>query len=224
MLLIKKIVPMLCMSLFLTACSKFEPIKSDIPSSTTEKTISSEYLSKTKTEYCALCNQAGNTLLPLYAGQNNLGIICINTFDISPISINRYDDYRNLIEEPAKSTSMNHNSFGEGRMVTSISPNTDRGYANVQISFTDDRHINPKSVESLLCQNCLNTILSQVWDTPYGIGIINFETFEVKLFEENVSGFSFGDYYIHIDQRENNDDSESTELNLLVFYCPERYK
>lgn len=224
MLLIKKIVPMLCMSLFLTACSKFEPIKSDIPSSTTEKTISSEYLSKTKTEDCALCNQAGNTLLPLYAGQNNLGIICINTFDISPISINRYDDYRNLIEEPAKSTSMNHNSFGEGRMVTSISPNTDRGYANVHVSFTDDRRINSKNVESLLCQNFLNTILSQTWDTPYGIGIINFETLEVKLFEESVSGFSFGDYYIHIDQRENNDDSESTELNLLVFYCPERYK
>ncbi len=222
--MIKKIVPMLCMSLFLTACSKFEPIKSDIPSSTTEKTISSEYLSKTKTEDCALCNQAGSTLLPIYAGQNNLGIICINTFDISPISINRYDDYGNLIEEPAKSTSMNHNSFGERRMVTSISPNTDRGYANVQISFTDDRHINPKSVEALLCQNCLNTILSQVWDTPYGIGIINFETFEVKLFEENVSGFSFDDYYIHVDHRENNDDSESTELNLLVFYCPERYK
>ena len=210
----KSIFILLCVALFLTSCSDSEPLKSNIPSTTTEGTIKFEYRSKIKPKDCALCNQAGNTLLPIYAGQNNLGIICINTFDISPISINRYDDYGNLIEEPAKSTSMNHNSFGERRMVTSISPNTDRGYANVQISFTDDRHINPKSVESLLCQNCLNTILSQVWDTPYGIGIINFETFEVKLFEENVSGFSFDDYYIHVDHRENNGEYPKVCVNL----------
>lgn len=220
----KTIFLLLCTAFLLTGCTKSEPIKSNIPPTATEKTTKLEYTSKNKTEDCALCSQVGNTLLPIYVGQNNLGIICINTFDLSPISINRYDDYGNLIEESAKSTSMNHNSFGEGRMVTSISPNTDRGYANIQVSFTDDRRINSKNVESLLCQNCLNTILSQTWDTPYGIGIINFETLEVKLFEESVSGFSFGDYYIHADHRENNDDSESTELNLLVFYCPERYK
>ena len=28
---------------------------------------------------CALCDKAGKTLLPLYDGQKNLGIICINT-------------------------------------------------------------------------------------------------------------------------------------------------
>ena len=34
--------------------------------------------------------------------KKNLGIICINTFDISPIEINRYDDFGNLIEKPSE--------------------------------------------------------------------------------------------------------------------------
>lgn len=135
---------MLCTALFLTACSHSEPAKSDIPSTAMKETVKLEYTSKIKTEDCALCNQAGNTLLPIYAGQNNLGIICINTFDMSPISINRYDDYGNLIEEPSKSTSMNHDNFGEGRMTTSITPNTDRGYANIHVSFSNDKDIDSK--------------------------------------------------------------------------------
>ena len=53
------------------------------------------YTSKITKEDCFLCSKAGKTLLPAYAGQNNVGIICINTFDMSPVTINRYDDHGN---------------------------------------------------------------------------------------------------------------------------------
>lgn len=182
------------------------------------------YTSTIKKEECALCSKGGKTLLPAYAGQNNLGIICINTFDLSPVTINRYDDFGNLIEEPAGYMSMNHNGFGEDGMSTSVSAHSDRGYADVNVSFKNDKQVNLDSVASLLCQDCLTAIMEDAWEEPYGVGVINFETLEVRLFEESITGFTFGDYYIDIDRRENKDDSECIELDLLIFYCPPRYE
>ena len=66
--------------------------------------------------------------------------------------------------------------------------------------------------------------MEESWEEPYPVGVINFETLEVRLFEENITGFTFGDYYIDIDRRENKDDSERIELDLLIFYCPPRYE
>ncbi len=222
----KKLIPfLLCIMLVLSGCANAKPQStSNNQSYVDDEKEEIIYTSKIQKSECALCNKGGKTLLPAYAGQNNVGIICINTFDISPVSINRYDDFGNLIEEPAGHMTMNHNSFGEGRMSTSTSAVYDRGYANVDVSFTDDKTVDKDSVEKLLCQDCLTTIMDDAWDEPYGIGVINFETLEVKLFEENVTAFSFGDYYIDIDRRENTDETERTELDLLIFYCPERYK
>lgn len=66
--------------------------------------------------------------------------------------------------------------------------------------------------------------MDEAWDTPYCVGVINLETLEVRLFEENITAFSFGDYYIDIDRRENKNEPDSIELDLLIFYCPPRYE
>lgn len=182
------------------------------------------YCSTVNDGECALCDKAGKTLLPLYDGQTNLGIICINTMDLSPIEINRYNDYGELIEEKAGYSSRTTNSFGEGGMITSVSANPDRAYAHVHVGFTEDDCVDKESIESLLCQNCITAIMDEAWDEPYGVGVINFETLEVRLFEENISGFTFGDYYLDIDRREKKDDSDWTELDMVIFYCPPRYE
>lgn len=211
-----------CIVLVLSGCSNTQTQNSE--SNVADEKEETVYTSKIPKSECALCSKGGKTLLPAYAGQNNVGIICINTFDISPVTINRYDDFGNLSEESAGYMSMTHNSFGEGKMFTGVSANPDRGYANVDVSFTADKTVDKDSVEKLLCQDCLTTIMEEAWEEPYGIGVINFETLEVKLFEENVTAFSFGDYYIDIDRRENKDEPEKIELDLLIFYCPVRYE
>ena len=221
----KRIALLLCIVLVLVACSSAKANDTGLqPSYVEDEKEEISYTSKIKKEECALCSQAGKTLLPAYAGQTNVGIICINTFDMSPVTINRYDDYGNLIEEKAGHSSMTINGFGEDEMSTSVSVHPDRGYANVDVDFTKDNEVDKDCVESLLCQECLNTIMEDTWEEPYGVGVINFETLEVRLFEENITAFTFGDYYIDIDRRENKDDSERTELDLLIFYCPPRYK
>ena len=59
--------------------------------------------------------------------------------------------------------------------------------------------------------------MEDTWEEPYGVGVINFETLEVRLFEKNITAFTFGDYYIDVDRRDNKDNSEWTELDLLIF-------
>ena len=216
---------LLCTILILSGCANTKSSVSDnSPSFVDDEKEKVAYTSKIEKHECALCSKGGKTLLPAYAGQNNVGIICINTFDISPVSINRYDDYGTLIEEPAGHMTMNHNSFGENRMRTSTTTHPDRGYADVDVSFSDDKTVDQKAIEKLLCQDCLTTIMEDAWEEPYGVGIINFETLEVRLFEENITAFSFGDYYIDIDRRENKEDPKRMELDLMIFYCPPRYE
>ncbi len=221
----KLIFYLLCTMIILPGCAKTEAATSSTSDSyVVEEKEEVIYTSKIKKEECALCSKAGNTLLPIYDGQNNLGIICINTFDMSPVSINRYDDYGKLIEEPAGSMSMTHNSFGEGGMFTGVSAFSERGYANVDVSFSKDKAIEKNSVEKLLCQDCLSAVMEETWNTPYGVGLINFETLEIRLFEESITGFSFGDYYIDIDRQGDEENEEQIDLDLLIFYCPPRYE
>lgn len=216
---------MLCLLFILTSCANEKTVDT-APQTLHQEEEKEEviYTSQIEKENCYLCNKQGKTLLPIYAGQKNLGIISINSFDMSPVTINRYDDHGNLIEEKAGHMSMTHNSFGEGAITTSVSAHPDRGYADAHVGFTKDAVIDKKSVESMFCQECLTEIMEEAWDEPYGVGVINFETLEVRLFEENITGFTFGDYYIDIDHRENKDNSEWTELDLLIFYCPPRYE
>ena len=222
----KFITVLLCILLTLTGCSAISSDAETEPSLVIENSEDKEieYTSKIKKEDCALCGKQEGSQLPIYKGQNNLGIICINTFDLSPIQINRYDDYGNYIQEEAGYTSVTHNSFGENSMTTSVSPNSDRGYADAYVSFSKDEQVDKDAVENLLCSDCLNAIFDETWGEPYGVGVINFETLEVRLFEPNVTAFTFGDYYIDIDRREKKDEADQTELDLLIFYCPPRYK
>lgn len=71
------------------------------------------YSSATSTEDCYLCGGGIENLVPSYWGQNNIALISLNTFEIIPLEINRYDrlDGR-LIEEYAGTV-----SFGGGGSV-----------------------------------------------------------------------------------------------------------
>ena len=66
----------------------------------------SRYHSDTLPEDCFFCGDGEKTFPFLYQGQKNLGIINLNTLELSPIIINQYDDFGKQIEE-AVSNAMN---------------------------------------------------------------------------------------------------------------------
>lgn len=86
--------------------------------------------------------------------------------------------------------------------------------------------MNIDEAADFLCTECLNQTLEECWnDDPFGMGVINFETEEIRLLERNITAFMFDDFYVSCDLRTSDDsDGDSHQMDLLIFYCPERYQ
>ena len=179
------------------------------------------YFSSTSAADCYLCGGGIESLIPEYWGQNNVALISLNTFDIKPIEINRYDN-GHLIEEYAGVISFGGGGSVNGGFSAHLMLEYDRGYATGSLNFRDDEILDAGKAASFLCSDCLNGIIPKETGQCFGVGAIDLATKEVRLFEEKITAFTFGDYYITCDGR-NRDGSEWREIDLLVFYCPERY-
>ncbi|WP_314723443.1 hypothetical protein [Enterocloster bolteae] len=183
-----------------------------------------KYISDTLPEDCCLCGEGKGTLLPFYWGQDNVGIISLNTFTLLSVETNRYSDQGKRIEEPAQHSESHMLNSGDGGYTAFISENPDRGYASGSLYFGNDEVLDLEKSAAFLCTQCLNRILDESWDDdPYGVGIVNFNTREIRLLEKNVTAFIFDDFYISCDLRNRGEDKKP-EMDLLIFYCPERYK
>ncbi len=97
---------------------------------------------------------------------------------------------------------------------------------NATIYFENDKELNIDKAADFLCTECLNQTLEECWnDDPFGMGVINFETEEIRLLERNITAFTFDDFYVSCDLRTSDDSGgDSHQMDLLIFYCPERYQ
>ena len=185
--------------------------------------VKTSYSSNTSTEDCYLCGGGTENLIPSYWGQNNIALISLNTFEIKPLEINRYDriDGR-LIEEYAGTVSFGGSGSKDGGFAASLLLNYDRGYATGHMDFYDDEVLDVSKAAGFLCEECLNKILPSQIDRYFGAGAINLATKEVRVFEEHLRGFGLGDFYIDCNLQDRDDDTH--RINLLIFYCPIRYE
>lgn len=194
----------------------------------TEKTEAPEAVkqySNLPAEDCQLCGHGKGTLLPAYRGQDNVGIISLNTFILTPIEINPYDDNGNPSIRPSRGSSTHIRSNGEDGYSSCTSENQWRGYAHGTITFKKDKFLDIEKAAAFLCNDCFCDIMEECWgDEPYGVGIIDFKTGEIRLLEEIITAFTFNDYYIDCDLRERWEEASSDEMDLLIFHCPERYE
>lgn len=182
-----------------------------------------KYLSETLPEDCKLCGNGEGTLIPVYRGQDNLGIISVNTFDIAYIQINRYDDFGRIIKKADSNNGMRISIMGENGFMSTVSADSNRGYASVDITMNQDKVLDMEKAAGNLCTACLNLVMESSCAEPYGLGVINFKTGEVILLGEGTMKFLIGDFYVICEpQPENGEDI--SEITLDVFYCPERYK
>lgn len=180
------------------------------------------YSSKTSKGDCYLCGGSIEDLIPSYCGQNNIALISLNTFEIRPIEINRYDktDGR-LIEEYIGAVSCfvesNDNGFS-----ASLMQDSDRGYATGCVYFHSDEVLDTNKAADYLCEDCLNEILPSQIDRCFGVGAINLATREIRIFEEHLSAFTLGDFYFACDLQGQGE--ETHWMDFLTFYCPIRYE
>ncbi len=181
------------------------------------------YHSDTPSEDCCLCSGNMETMVPLYWGQDNVALISLNTFEVMPVEINRYDWLDgHLIEEATGVASFEAVKSPEGGFSANFLVEYDRGFATGSLDCLNDERVDAEKAASFLCEDCLNQILPQKLEPCFGVGILNLKTKEIKLLEEDIGGFEIGDFYIDCDLMEQH--GGARRMSLLIFYCPMRYE
>lgn len=207
-----KIIAVLLFVLFLIGCG----------AELDEETIPRQVVSSLSADDCFLCGNGAEE--PFYWGQNNVGIISLNTFETMIVEINRYNEHGVRIEKSAgyirtEGFQNSENGFWAYMMV-----DPDRGYAIGKISFLDDEELKAEKTATFLCQDCLDAVQSEIYKKGLGVGVINFATREIRAFEPDLTGFCLGDYYVHIcDWEEWNEKKDTQEIEFQVCYHPPRY-
>ena len=198
--------------LLLTACSNGEQ-----PSISKKEYEHIPYVSDLSQEECFVCGENPNHPTSSYWGEDNVGILNLNTFEVLYIEINRYDDNGQLIEETAGYMQMHSMSNGESYVHSSDNP--DRGLSNIQIQG-ERKPVDTKAIQSFLCQTCLDKINDMYFGDypPEEYAVVNFSDKSIRPLIKNTTWFTFGNFDVDCDFEEDGD------IDLLIHYCPPRYK
>lgn len=183
-----------------------------------------EYLSDIPAEDCYLCGDGIENLNLSCWGQKNVAFVSLNTFEVIPIEINRYDKADgHLIEEYTDLTSFEGSSNTDNGFSTQMLLNYNRGFASGALEFHSDETLDVDKAASFLCTDCLNGLLEPL-DGPYfGVGVIDLETKKFQVLGKRLGGFGLGDYFIFCKLQEQ-EDAAPLRMNLLIFNAPVRYK
>lgn len=187
------------------------------------QTAAPVYHSAAPKEDCRLCGGKLEDTQPYLWGQDNLALISLNTFALQPIEINRYDRLTGqLIEEAAGACSFGRGGSENGGFSAELMLDWDRGYATGSLRFREDETLDIDRAASFLCEDCLNEVLPRDPERCFGVGVIHLAAKEIRVFEECVTGFGLGDFYVDCNVVEGTG-RDPRWMDLLVFYCPVRY-
>lgn len=171
-----------------------------------------DFLSDLPQEKCFLCGDVSDFSVSTYWGEDNVGILNLNTFELLYLEINRYDDQRQLVEEPAGYVRW------DGLQGVNSQTYPDNGYAHVRITgaqYAIDRAV----IQSRLCQSCLDTV-NGLWfcgNAPAEFAVISFADRTIRPLLKSYPWFSAGDYGVACEFKEDG------TIDLLIHHCPNRY-
>lgn len=175
------------------------------------------YVSGVTRDECYVCSDIGGFSGFRHWGEDNIGIVNLNTFELMRLEINRYDEYGNLIEGPAGymcSGGMSKDDAGSYAHAFSF---PDNGFADAQI-FGVQYAIDREFVQNHLCQTCLDSI-NDLWFTgqpPAEYAIISFEERTIQPLLNSHRWFSAGNYGVNCEFGENG------KIDLLIHYFRNR--
>ena len=178
-----------------------------------------DYVSTITQDDCFVCGNSIKDPVNLHWGEDNVGIVNLNTFEVLRLEINRYGDHGELIEEPAGYMSSSGLIDKEADTYAHAYCFPDNAYASVQITgvqYVIDRD----SIQGHLCQSCLDSI-NEMWfgeDPPAEYAILSFEDRTIRPLVTCTTGFGMGNFHVDCDFE------DGGKIDLLIFYCPNRYK
>lgn len=215
----------LLLILLLVGCGMNQRVDLGVPQSAGSSEVSlsenTVYRSDISIEDCRLCrDDTDNGALSPW-GQNNIALISLNTFEIMPVEINRYDCGQ-PVEEFAGYGSIEGFESKNGGFSATLMCDYNRGYAAGFVCLYDDAALDIGKAVNFLCENCLNEILPLHPDRCFGVGAIDLATKEVRIFAEGLHGFTLGDFYINCDLQDQENDQQ--RMDILIFCCSIRYE
>ena len=178
-----------------------------------------DFISTITQDDCFLCGNGSEFPVSSHWGEDNVGIINLNTFDVLRVEINRYDDHGELIEEAAGYMQTSSLIDNENESYAHAYTFPDNGYANVNLTGVQYA-IDRDDIQGHLCQNCLDSINELCFreDPPAEYGILSFADRTICPLICCTTGFGMGDFYVDCDFE------DGGKIDLLIFYCPPRYK
>lgn len=168
---------------------------------------------------CFVCGSSTQNPMSLHWGEDNVGIVNLNTFEVLRLEINRYGNHGELIEEPAGYMASSSLIDKEAETYAHAYCFPDNAYANVQITgvrYDIDREV----IQGRLCQTCLDTI-NEMWfggNAPAEYAIVSFEERTIRPLVQCYTWFGSGNFGIDCEFKENG------AIDLLIHYCPSRYE
>lgn len=204
----------LAMFVVIIAVTTVSAVKEQTP----EEYEHNDYLSKITREDCYVCSDVGDFSGSIYWGEDNVGIVNLNTFELLYLEINRYDDHGNLIKEQAGFMSSGGMSNKEMETYVHTYCYPDNAYADVQI-FGVQYAIDQNSVQNHLCHTCLDSI-NDLWFTdmpPAEYAIVSFENRTIQPLLNAHPWFSAGNFGIDCEFKDDG------RIDLLIHYCANRY-
>lgn len=166
-----------------------------------------DFISNTPREECFLCGSSN-----AHWGEDNVGILNLNTFELLYIEINRYDDHGQRIEKPAGYMQL------DGIFKVNAYTFPDRGYSQVRITdvqYAVDREI----IQNRLCQTCLDAFNSMYFfgNAPAEYAVVNFADRVFRPLIKCYPWFLAGNFGVDCEFGDN------STIDLLIHYSPNRY-
>jgi len=176
-----------------------------------------DYVSAITQDDCFICGTKDDPLTAAHWSEDNVAILDLNTFEILRLEINRYGDHGELVTTEAGYMQSYGMETETGWVHTYVHP--DRGFANVNISRVE-YNVDRDSVQNHLCQTCLDSINGDCFgdDPPAELAVVNYTEKTIRPLITCTTGFGAGNFYVDCEFK------EEGKIDLLIFYCPPRYK
>lgn len=168
---------------------------------------------------CWMCGNDDRSLMGMYRGKDDLGVLCLNDWYVLPMDIRNLDENGNPV--PVCGMSMGMTSTGESGCTLHTEKNPNRGISQVTIDYGKKKDFDSRTVQKHLCQNCMDKLLEvmevygyvQEEPKPRELCLIDFQTMELYSLQDEKCTYYIRDYYVRIDSGE--------DKEITAVYAPD---
>lgn len=169
-----------------------------------------------KREECWLCGNSNRSLMGYFRKFDDIGIIDVNNWYVLNFGTRNFDEEGNLTG-PQRGSRQGFTNAGEGGCNFETSQTSDRGIAEVEVSFGDDSKFDVSRIQKNLCQGCLDKVVEsmEVYDEeePWAVCLVDFQTLEIYPLQEHNRMHMIRDFYVRIE-------SKDKRMEVQAVYAP----